>query len=243
MRFLKKNKFKRDNLSNETMMNGARLIAAVESKNPVTEQFRTLRTNIDFVSVTKEKFKTLLISSALPSEGKSTISANLAVVYAQQGKKVLLVNADLRRPTVATTFNITTDYGLTNYLADDDNKIDSIIQQTNIENLDVIISGPIPPNPAELLGSKRMAELIMRLKEAYDIVLFDVPPFLIVTDAQVLLGKVDGVVLVVNGGKTTQSALQRTNEILKISNAPVIGFVYNDQNGNDGESSGYGYVY
>ena len=118
MAFFKKNKALVDGLSAETMTKGARLIAAAEPKNPVSEQFRTLRTNIDFASVAKGNVKTLLVSSALPSEGKSTITANLAVVYAQQGKRVLLVDADLRRPTVAITFDVTDNHGLTNYLAD-----------------------------------------------------------------------------------------------------------------------------
>lgn len=243
MAFLKKNKVGRDGLSNETMLKGARLIAAAEPKNPVSEQFRTLRTNIDFASVAKGNIKTLLISSALPSEGKSTITANLAIVYAQQGKKVLLVDADLRRPTVGVTFNLTDKRGLTNYLADANSDAEAIIRHTAMENLDVIASGPVPPNPAELLGSGRMTDLIVTLKQHYDLVIFDVPPFLMVTDAQVLLSKMDGVALIVSGGKTTKGALQRTGEMLKISDAPVIGFVYNDRSRKRSGDSGYGYGY
>jgi len=243
MKFLRKKSIRHDNLSNETMLKGARLIAEIEPKNPVTEQFRTIRTNIDFASVTKGKVTTLLISSALPSEGKSTITANLGVVYAQQGKKVLIVNADLRRPTVATTFGIINNYGLTNYLVDVGSTIEKTIQHTSIKNLDTIISGPIPPNPSELLGSSRMTELIQTLKLQYDIILFDVPPFLIVTDAQVLLDKMDGVVLTIDGGKTTKNDLQRTSEILKIAKAPVIGFIYNDRNNRNSDHSHYGYGY
>lgn len=246
MVFFKK-KVGRDGLSNETMLKGARLIAAAEPKNPVSEQFRTLRTNIDFASVAKGNVKTLLVSSALPSEGKSTITANLAIVYAQQGKKVLVVDADLRRPTVAKTFNIADNQGLTNYLADVNSDVAAIIRHTALDNLDIIASGPVPPNPAELLGSGAMTNLIVALRQQYDLVIFDVPPFLMVTDAQVLLSKMDGVALIVSGGKTAKSALKRVGEMLKISGASVIGFIYNDRNrkkkGDNGYGYGYGYGY
>jgi len=242
MAFFKKNKALGDGLSAETMTKGARLIAAAEPKNPVSEQFRTLRTNIDFASVAKGNVKTLLVSSALPSEGKSTITANLAVVYAQQGKRVLLVDADLRRPTVAITFDVTDNHGLTNYLADVHSELGSIIHHTRMDTLDVITSGPVPPNPAELLASARTT-LITQLRDHYDLVIFDVPPFLMVTDAQVLMSRMDGVAVVVSGGRTTKGAIKRTSEILKIAGAPVIGLIYNDQDQRKKIGSGYGYGY
>lgn len=234
----------KDGLSVETMTKGARLITAAEPKNPVSEQFRTLRTNIEFASVARGEIKTLLISSALPSEGKSTVTANLAVAYAQQGKKVLLVDSDLRRPTVAVTFGLNKNAsGLTNYLGDSEKEVGSIIYRTAMDNLNVMPSGPIPPNPAELLGSGRMTNLITQLKTHYDMIIFDVPPFLMVTDAQVLMSKMDGVAIVVNGGKTTKGALQRTHEILNIAEAPLLGFIYNDQSRKKKGSAGYGYGY
>lgn len=246
--FKNRTKTGKDGLSVDTMTNGARLIAAAEPKSPVAEQFRTVRTNIDFAAVAKGEIKTLLVSSALPSEGKSTITSNLAVVYAQQGKKVLLVDADLRRPTVAVTFGVNRNtVGLTSYLGDNQKETTDVIQHTAMENLDIITSGPIPPNPAELLGSGRMTDLVTELKEAYDLVIFDVPPFLMVTDAQVLMAKMDGVAIVVSGGKTNKGALKRTNEILQIAEAPLLGFIYNDKNrkkkGNSGYGYGYGYGY
>ncbi|MBZ1517377.1 CpsD/CapB family tyrosine-protein kinase [Leuconostoc mesenteroides] len=245
MSLLKKRRYSGKNkLSNETMFKGARLITAAEPKDPVSEQFRTLRTNIDFISVARGQIKTLLVSSALPSEGKSTITSNLAVSYAQQGKKVLLVDADLRRPTVSVTFGLTKNAsGLTNYLVDPDKKNCAIIHRTTIEHLDVIPSGPIPPNPAELLGSSRMTDLMTQLRVHYDIVIFDVPPFLMVTDAQVLTNRVDGVALVVNGGKTNKGDLQRTNELLKIAEVPLLGFIYNKKNRTKKKSTGYDYGY
>ena len=244
MHFLRNRTDKKKRLSTDTMTNGARLIAAAELQNPVVEQFRTIRTNIDFTSVAKGDIKTVLISSSLPSEGKSTISANLAVVYAQQGKKVLLVDADLRRPTVAATFGDShPTVGLTNYLSDNKKQITDIIKDTGIQNLDIITSGPIPPNPAELLGSGIMTELIDKLKSVYDLIIFDVPPLLLVTDAQVLMSKVDGVVIVVNGGTSTKSDLKRTYEILTLSEVNLLGFIYNDKNNKRKNGYGYGYGY
>ena len=241
--FKKKYKTGRDGLSRDTMLNGARLITAAEPKNPVSEQFRTIRTNIEFASVAKGNVKTVLVSSPLPSEGKSTITANLAVVYAQQGKKVLLVDTDLRRPTVAVTFGITDNHGLTNYLADVNSDAQSIIRHTRLETLDVITSGPVPPNPAELLASSRMTNLIAELRQRYDLVIFDVPPFLMVTDAQVLMSKMDGVAVVVSGRQTTKGALQRTTDMLKLADAPVLGFIYNDTTRRKNSVTGYGYGY
>ena len=240
--FKKRSSAGKDDWSVETMTKGARLITAAEPKNPVSEQFRSLRTNIEFTAVSRGEIKTLLVSSALPSEGKSTVNANLAIVYALQGKKVLLVDADLRRPTVAVSFGLNRNStGLTNYLGDKYKIISDVVHHTAMDNLDVITSGPIPPNPAELLGSDRMTELVAQLNLQYDLVIFDVPPFLGVTDAQVLMSIVDGVAIVVNGGKTKKDALQRTNEILKIAEAPVLGFIYNDQSRRKKGSSGYGY--
>ncbi|MDN2451449.1 CpsD/CapB family tyrosine-protein kinase [Leuconostoc sp. UCMA20149] len=242
--FKKRSSASKDDWSVETMTKGARLITAAEPKNPVSEQFRSLRTNIEFTAVSRGEIKTLLVSSALPSEGKSTVTANLAIVYALQGKKVLLVDADLRRPTVAVSFGLNRNStGLTNYLGDKYKIISDVVHHTAMDHLDVITSGPIPPNPAELLGSDRMTELVTQLKSQYDLVIFDVPPFLGVTDAQVLMSIVDGVAIVVNGGKTNKDALQRTNEILKIAEAPILGFIYNDQSRRKKGSSGYGYGY
>ncbi|MBU7545399.1 CpsD/CapB family tyrosine-protein kinase [Weissella cibaria] len=244
MNFLRNRTDKKNRLLTDKMTNGVRLISAAELKNPVVEQFRTVRTNIDFASVAKGDIKTLLISSSAPSEGKSTINANLAVVYAQQGKKVLLVDADLRRPTVAATFGDNRNtVGLTNYLSDNKKEITDIIKDSGIQNLDIITSGPIPPNPAELLGSGIMTELIDKLKSVYDLVIFDVPPFLWVTDAQVLMSKVDGVAIVVSGGKSKKSDLKRTYEILKLSEVSILGFIYNDKNNKKTGGYGYGYGY
>lgn len=244
MSFLINRKDKKNRLSTDTMTNGVRLIAASELKNPVVEQFRTIRTNIDFTSVAKGDVKTLLITSATPSEGKSTISANLAVVYAQQGKKVLLVDADLRRPTLDKTFGDNSNtVGLTSYLSDNKKEITDVIQFSGIQNLDIITSGPLPPNPSELLGTEIMTELVDTLKELYDLVIFDVPPVLLVTDAQVLMSKVDGVVVVIMGGKATQSDLKLMHKMIEISKSTLLGFIYNDKHKKNKYNYGYGYGY
>src|SRR5690606_27467832 len=177
-----------------------RLIAKTAPKSPITEQYRTIRTNIQFSAV-DTPIRSLMVTSAGPSEGKSTTASNLAVVFAQQGKKVLIVDADLRRPTLHFTFGFTNTIGLTNVLTRQIH-INESIRTTDVENLYFMPSGPIPPNPAELLGSATMDQLISDLYEMFDLVIFDVPPVLAVADAQVLGNQVDATILVVSSGLT-----------------------------------------
>ena len=151
------------------------------------------------------------MTSAGPGEGKSTTIANLAVVFAQQGKKVLLIDADLRKPTVHYTFNFTNTFGLTNVLTRQSELLE-VVKESSEKNLFVLTSGPVPPNPAELLGSKAMEHFMQEVSEEFDMVLFDAPPLLAVTDGQVLASKCDGAILVVSSGKTeTENALKRRN--------------------------------
>lgn len=154
-------------LSEDTMQDGVKLVTAIEPKNVVSEQFRTVRTNIDFSSVDKQ-LKTLLFTSSGVSEGKSTVSANTAVAWAQQGKKYFLFDADLRRPTLHSTFGLLNSQGLSTILANDTNFHDVAVE-TAIENLTVITSGPVPPNPAELLNSNRMKSLLKSVESEYDL--------------------------------------------------------------------------
>lgn len=149
------------------------LITKLNPKSPIAEQFRTLRTNLQFASVDDE-VRTLLVSSSGPEEGNHQRFFNLAVVYAQQGLKVLLVDADLRKPTVHYTFRFDNLKGLSNILVGDLDINDAIVS-TDVDGLDVIGCGPIPPNPSELLGSRRMEKFMEEAKEIYDIVLFDTP--------------------------------------------------------------------
>jgi capsular exopolysaccharide synthesis family protein len=201
------------------------LITHNNPKSPISEQYRTIRTNIQFASVDKE-FKSLMVTSAGPGEGKSTTAANLAVVLAQQGKRVLLIDADLRKPTVHYTFKVSNIYGVTNVLTRQKTLQDTTVT-TKIPDLDVLPSGPVPPNPSELIDTKSMTSLIEEAGVMYDYVLFDTPPVLAVTDAQVLSNKVDGVILVVSSGKTQIEGAVKAKELLSNAQAKILGTVLN----------------
>jgi capsular exopolysaccharide synthesis family protein len=215
-----------------------KLITNLDPKSPISEQYRTIRTNILFSSV-DQSLRSILATSTSPGEGKSTTIANLAVVFANQGKKVLLVDADMRKPTMHYTFGLQNTMGLTNVLTKQAT-IDAAVEQTDIENLSVLSSGPIPPNPAELLGSFSMKEFLANSLEKYDFVLFDTPPVLAVTDAQVLANQCDGTILVVNSGKTELDGVQKSKELLLSAKAKLLGVVLNNRNMKD---SSYYYYY
>lgn len=205
--------------------NSRKLVTAVDPRSPISEQYRTIRTNIQFSSVDQE-IKSIMVTSAGSGEGKSTTAANMAVVFAQQEKRVLLVDADLRKPTVHYTFNATNNHGLTSVLT----KVKSLkeaMTSTEIDHLSVLTSGPIPPNPAELLGSNRMKELLEEVKEEFDIIIFDTPPTLAVTDAQILANICDGVLLVLFSGKTEIEHVQKTKELLLSAKGKLLGAILN----------------
>ncbi|WP_406944939.1 CpsD/CapB family tyrosine-protein kinase [Halobacillus sp. SY10] len=227
----KKNK----NVSN---LRGRQLIAHENPKSPIAEQFRTIRTNLQFTSVDTD-LETMLVTSASPSEGKSITTANTAVVFAQQGKKTLLVDADMRKPTIHYTFRVDNTKGLSNYLVKS-HLVTELASKTDVEHLDVIPCGPIPPNPSELLGSDKMKSFIKEAKKTYDVVIFDMPPVLAVADAQVLSNAVDGVLLVVRSKQTEKEAIQKAKEQLDQTKANILGVVLNDQ---DIKSSNYYYYY
>lgn len=215
-----------------------KLVASFDPKAPVSEQFRTIRTNIEFSGV-DEQIQVIMVTSSGPMEGKSTTTANLAVVFAQQDKKVLLVDADLRKPTVHYTFNQLNNFGLTSVLSGQV-QLKAAANVTDIPNLSVLTSGPIPPNPAELLGSKSMAKFIDEARENYDMILFDTPPILAVTDAQVLGTQCDGSVLVVFSGKTEMEHAKKAKELLEATKSKLLGAVLN---GKKLQNSDYYYYY
>ncbi|MCA0985191.1 CpsD/CapB family tyrosine-protein kinase [Halobacillus yeomjeoni] len=215
-----------------------RLIANDDPKSPIAEQFRTIRTNLEFSSV-DSKLETMLVTSASPSEGKSITTGNTAVVFAQQGKKVLLVDADLRKPTIHYTFRLNNTMGLSNYLVND-YAINDIINETHVENLDVVTCGPIPPNPSELLGSMKMQRFIQEAKNHYDMIIFDTPPVLAVADSQILSNFVDGVLLVLRSKQTEQEAAIKAKEQLVQAKANILGAVLNDR---EVKYSNYYYYY
>ncbi|WP_088052505.1 CpsD/CapB family tyrosine-protein kinase [Virgibacillus dakarensis] len=203
------------------------LIAQLSPRSPISEQYRTIRTNLQFSSVDDE-LKSMLVTSAGPGEGKSMTTANLAVVYAQQGKKVLLIDADLRKPTMHYTFRVDNLKGLSNILVGE-TLLEAAISPTDVENLDVISCGPIPPNPSELLASKRMQQLLYSANELYDLVIFDTPPILAVADAKILANICDGAILVVRSKHTEYEAAAKAVELLEPSHAKMLGTILNDR--------------
>lgn len=228
----------------ESQKNGVMLVTFAEPKHVVAEQFRTVRTNIEFAGAALDTCQVVMFTSSAVSEGKSTVSANVAVTWAQAGKKVLLIDADLRRPTVHATFRTLNIDGITTVLTGK-NKADEVTETTFVDNLSIITSGPVPPNPSELLNSKRMGLLLDWARDNYDIIVLDAPPVLAVSDVQVLVPKTDGVVVVVNMGKTLKADLQRTVEVLKLANAKILGSVerVKAKHGDRGYGYGYGYGY
>lgn len=231
--------FKRkEKLDNTSMDKGVNMVTVADPKSVNTEQFNTIRTNIQFSTVDFE-YKSLMVTSSSVSEGKSTVSANLAVAFARQGKRVILVDSDLRRPTINATFNINNPKGLTNYLTNVNVQLTDIVYNTTVKNLCVIPSGPIPPNPSELIGSKKMVKFIEMLSEKSDLVIYDAPPVLSVTDAQILSTKVDGTVIVIRANKTEKEKISETVELIKHVNGNIVGTVLNDVRGSANGYYGY----
>lgn len=217
--------FKKKN--NKVIQQAARkLIAMANPKSVISEQFRTLRTNVNF-SAPDGELRTLVFTSASPSEGKSTVAANTAIVFAQTGKKVLFIDGDMRKPTVHYTFHMPNTAGISNLLTRQAT-IEEVVKESSIPNLDVITCGPIPPNPAELLGSNMMGDMIEELKNEYDMVVFDAPPVLSVTDAQIISNKVDGTILVLSANNTEKESIVKAKELLDAAQANIIGTVLNN---------------
>jgi len=242
MRFSFKNFFGGHKENQETQKNGVMLVTFAEPKHVVSEQFRTVRTNIEFAGAALDKCQVVMFTSSAMSEGKSTVSANVAVTWAQAGKKVLLIDADLRRPTVQATFRKLNLDGVTTVLTGK-TTAEQVVEDTYVNNLSVITSGPVPPNPSELLNSKRMGQLIDWSRENFDIIVLDTPPVLAVSDVQVLVPKTDGVVVVANMGKTLKGDLRRTVEVLKLANAKILGSVERVKSKHSDMGYGYGYGY
>jgi capsular exopolysaccharide synthesis family protein len=213
------------------------LITITNPRSPISEAYRTLRTNLEFTSLDKP-ISSMVVTSAAPEEGKSTTLANLAVAVAQSGRKVILVDCDLRRPALHQIFDARNTPGFTDMMRDDALMSQPPLQETAVPNLYLLPSGTLPPNPAELLGSRRMSEVIAALQQHAEMVLFDAPPVIAVTDAAVLASKVDAVLLVVSAGKTKREHAKKAKALLEKVNAHLIGTVLNNVKG---ESSLYQY--
>lgn len=203
-----------------------KLIVQSDPRSYISEQYRSIRTNIQF-SMPDGELKTLLITSAGPNEGKSTTAANIAGVFSQEGKKVLLIDADMRKPTTHFTFHIRNAFGLSSLLARQC-EIEDALKLTHVNGLSVITSGVIPPNPAELLASNQMDKIIEQLSVEFDLIIFDAPPILSVTDAQIIANKCDGTILVVNSGETGKEEVVKAKESLEKAQSNIIGVVMNN---------------
>jgi non-specific protein-tyrosine kinase len=218
---------------------GASMVVKTQPRSPVSEAFRSLRTNIQFASVDKP-VHTLLVTSPSPEDGKSTVAANLSISLAQSGLRVALVEADLRRPQVHKKMNLPNRYGLSSVFVQPQSAVNGALQKTEVSNLMAITSGELPPNPAELLGSGRMSDILGQLGKHLDMIVLDTPPVLVVTDSAVLATRVDGVLMVVKPGKTKQAAFRQAIEQLNRVGANILGVVLNDV---EVKSSRYRYSY
>jgi len=203
-----------------------RMITREDPKSPVSEAYRSLRTNILYTQADKP-IKSILVSSPGASEGKTTTVTNLAITFANMGKRTLLIDADLRRPVQNHIWKVKKDPGLTHYLSGATDDFDSLIHATDVENLSMVTSGISPPNPSELLGSDRMTALVAKLEDEWDYILFDSPPVAAVTDASMISREIDTMVLVIKAGETHKEAYRRSVQTLKSINVPLAGIVMN----------------
>jgi capsular exopolysaccharide synthesis family protein len=215
------------------------LITESNPKSPISEGYRKLRTNIEFSAI-DQKLQIIMITSSKPSEGKSTTCANLAVAFAQANKRVLLIDADLRKPTQHHIFGNSNLYGLTTILFNQ-KELRDVIQYTRTDNLSIIHAGPTPPNPSELLASKQMAALLATTREMFDVIIIDTPPIISVTDAQIVAAQSDGVVLVIDSGKVKKEMGLKAKSALDHVNARLLGVVLNNINRKSSDSYSYYY--
>lgn len=212
------------------------LLVMNDPKSIISEAYRMLRTNLQFMGVDKP-IKTVAITSSNPGEGKSTIISNLAASFATTGDRVLLIDGDLRRPRINKFFHLENHIGLSSFLAGD-LLLEKVIQETGVPGLDIITSGPVPPNPAEILGSAKMKEFLGKVSSSYDLVLIDTPPVNTVADTSILSTRVDGMILVVEAETTSREAVLLAKQQLKKVNARILGVVLNKV-----KKTGKGYYY
>ena len=213
-------------------------IVANKPNATASESFKALRTRVMYSKIGSE-LKSILVTSSVPSEGKTTVALNLAGSFAQADKKVLLLDCDLRKPRIHSIFETERFPGLSDYLFSNVT-LDGIIRSTKLKNLDYITSGTIPPNPSELLGSQQMYDFLQMLKTKYDMLIMDSPPFISVTDAEILSRISDGTILVVQANKTPMEAFLKTyDRIINIDPHKFLGSLLN----NFSLKSAYGYYY
>ncbi|HDR7448538.1 MULTISPECIES: CpsD/CapB family tyrosine-protein kinase [Bacillus] len=204
---------------------GESIIAYTAPRSKISEQYRSLRTNLQ-LSSSINKSRTIVITSPRYGEGKSTITVNLAVSIAQKGEKVLIVDANLRKPTIQEMFGVENTVGLTDILNGKTN-LEGAVKKTEMERLDILTSGPVPFNPSEVLGSGEMDMLIQKAMERYDIILFDSSPVLEVTDTSVLVDKCEGVLLVIRYNRTVSEDALETKRALSFTKSRILGAILN----------------
>ncbi len=203
-----------------------KLITVSDMTSIPSEQYRTIRANIKFSQPNRD-VRTILVTSSIAGEGKSTNAANIGVVFAQEGKNVLIVDADMRKPTLHHTFYLDNISGLSSVLSRQ-STLQEVIQETFVEGVDIISSGAIPPNPTELLASETMTSFLAEVKDLYDIIILDAPPLLFLSDAQILSNKCDGTLLIVNTGVVGKAAVIKSKSILTVSKANILGVILNN---------------
>ncbi|MGN1318089.1 MAG: CpsD/CapB family tyrosine-protein kinase [Lachnospirales bacterium] len=230
------NLFSNKNDEIDNVNDNVNVIVNDDTRFNIKEAYNELRTNVAF-SISKKECKVICVTSALASEGKSTTSVNNAITFAKSGKRILLIDCDLRKPTVDKVLNIKSDKGLSDILVSESD-IDEAICKQVYENLDVITSGKIPPNPVELISSEIMADTIEKLREKYDYIFIDAPPVNVVTDAALISKYTDGVIVVVRQYVAEKNMVRDAVNKLKFVNAKIIGFVLNDVTSS---KTGYGY--
>lgn len=202
------------------------LITLLNPNSPISEQYRTVRTNLQFAVAGDQPLRSMAVVSSGPGEGKSTSSANLAVVFAQAGRRVLLVDADMRKATVHKTFGLSNEVGLSN-LVSGQQSASSVIQPSGVDNLSVMTVGPTPPNPAELLNSHRMNVVMEELYQMFDLIVFDLPPIMTVADGLIMASKTDGTVVVIREGVTRKDSIIEAKNRLIQAKARILGVIYN----------------
>lgn len=215
------------------------LITLVNPQSPIAEQYRTIRTNLQFTSLGAD-LQSIVVTSASPGEGKSTTASNLAIVYAQLGKSVLLIDCDMRKPTAHFTFQLSGQLGLSTILAKR-TTLERAIQSTQVPKLDLLPAGPIPPNPLELLASPMMKTLLEELKQSYEMVIIDAPPLMQVADSQIVASEADGTILVISCESSNRDYVLKAKEQLELSGANLLGVVMNKRE--KGKEPHYHYKY
>lgn len=224
-------------MSKKELRETKKLVVSEQPKSPISEQFRSIRTSIEFAA-TNTDMKILVVTSSEQNSGKSLISSNLAVTFAQKGRKTLLIDGDLRNPSIKNYFYVPKSGGLSSLIRRK-TSIEDAIYPTKEKNLFILPPGFVVPNPADILGSKNMKQLLLELSKLFDQIIIDTPPILVATDAAVVSTFADGILLVVRSGKTKKESAKKGLRLMHQSSTPIIGVILNDVQMNKNEEYYY----